>query len=69
MAALGVNTVCLGDSANHKEYSLEKFGSEEAYYKKISALISLFITNVVYYRIQRSRLFHLLANGISIPTV
>ena len=35
--ALGVNTVCLGDSANHKTYSLEKFGSEEAYYKEISA--------------------------------
>ena len=27
--AIGVNTVCLGDSANHKAYSLEKFGSED----------------------------------------
>ncbi len=34
--ALGVNTVCLGDSANHKTYSLEKFGTAEAYYEAIT---------------------------------
>ncbi len=35
--AIGINTVCLGDSDNHKRYSLEKFGDKETYYKKISA--------------------------------
>jgi hypothetical protein len=35
--ALGINTVCLGDSANHKEYSLAKFGTAENYYNEISA--------------------------------
>ncbi len=35
--AFGVNTVCLGDNANHKTYSLAKYGSEKNYYKEISA--------------------------------
>ena len=37
--AVGMNTVCLGDSANHKTYSLAKYGSEENYYKEISAAL------------------------------
>jgi hypothetical protein len=35
--AMGVNTTCLGDDDNHKQYSLEKYGTEENYYKEISA--------------------------------
>ena len=35
--AVGMNTVVLGDSANHKEYSLAKYGSEEEYFKQITA--------------------------------
>ena len=35
--AIGINTVCLGDSDNHKRYSLEKYGDKAAYYKEISA--------------------------------
>ncbi|MBR4873728.1 MAG: DNRLRE domain-containing protein [Clostridia bacterium] len=37
--AIGINTVCLGDSANHKTYSLEAFGSEEVYYEEITAAL------------------------------
>ena len=35
--AFGVNTVCLGDDQNHKDYSLKKYGSRKNYYKEISA--------------------------------
>ncbi|MBO4979757.1 MAG: DNRLRE domain-containing protein [Clostridia bacterium] len=35
--AIGINTVCLGDSDNHKHYSLEKYGDRETYYREISA--------------------------------
>ncbi len=35
--AVGINTVCLGDSENHKRYSLEKYETAENYYKEISA--------------------------------
>ena len=34
--AIGVNTVVLGDSDNHKRYSLEKFGTEQAYFDAIT---------------------------------
>ncbi len=35
--AFGVNTVCLGDDRNHKEYSLKKYGSKQKFYREISA--------------------------------
>ena len=34
--AVGINTVCLGDSDNHKTYSLQKYGTAENYYKEIT---------------------------------
>ena len=34
--AIGVNTVTLGDSDNHKDYSREKYGTEESYYEAIT---------------------------------
>jgi hypothetical protein len=34
---MGMNTVCLGDSANHKTYSLAKYETEENYYSSITA--------------------------------
>lgn len=37
--AFGVNTVCLGDSTNHKTYSLKKYGSAKNYYKEMFALL------------------------------
>ena len=46
--ALGVNTVTLGDSANHKYYSLEKFGSEEEYYKQITSQLKDMGINTIY---------------------
>lgn len=46
--ALGVNTVTLGDSANHKEYSLAKFGTAEEYYKQISAQLKEMGINTAY---------------------
>ncbi|MBR4873712.1 MAG: DNRLRE domain-containing protein, partial [Clostridia bacterium] len=35
--AIGVNTVCLGDDQNLKDYSLEKYGDRETYFKEITA--------------------------------
>ena len=35
--AVGMNTVVLGDTTNHKEFSLAKFGTEEEYFKQITA--------------------------------
>ena len=35
--AMGMNTVCLGDSAHHKTYSLAKYGTEENYYSSITS--------------------------------
>ena len=46
--AIGINTVCLGDSANHKEYSLAKFGTAEEYYKQISAELKAMGINTSY---------------------
>lgn len=46
--AVGVNTVCLGDSANHKEYSLAKYGTAEEYYKQISAELRAMGINTAY---------------------
>ena len=46
--AVGVNTVCLGDSAHHKEYSLAKFGTAEEYYKQISAELKAMGINTAY---------------------
>jgi hypothetical protein len=34
--AVGMNTIVLGDSTNHQRYSLEKFGTEEAYFEYIT---------------------------------
>ena len=34
--AVGVNTIVLGDSENHRNYSLAKFGTEEAYFEYIT---------------------------------
>ena len=46
--AVGVNTVCLGDSDNHKNYSLEKFGTAEEYYTQISAELKAMGINTAY---------------------
>lgn len=35
--AIGVNTTCLGDNQNLKDYSLERFGDRETYFKEITA--------------------------------
>ena len=35
--AIGVNTVCLGDNQNLKDYSIEKYGDRETYFKEITA--------------------------------
>jgi hypothetical protein len=35
--SVGMNTVTYGDDANHKKYSLAKYGSQENYYKEITA--------------------------------
>lgn len=35
--AIGVNTVCLGDNQNLKDYSLEKYGDRETYFREITA--------------------------------
>ena len=35
--AIGINTVCFGDSDNHKHYSLDKYGDKKTYYREISA--------------------------------
>ncbi len=35
--AIGVNTVCLGDNQNLRDYSIEKYGDRETYFKEITA--------------------------------
>ena len=34
--AIGVNSVCLGDNQNLRDYSLEKYGDRETYFKEIT---------------------------------
>ena len=46
--AMGMNTVCLGDSTNHKTYSLAKYGDEETYYNEISASLKGMGINTCY---------------------
>ncbi len=40
--AVGINTFCLGDSENHKRYSLAKYGTEENYFNEITASMKSF---------------------------